>query len=85
MSVFYPFFKLKELKVKLAEIGTASGNTDGTTAGTEAGSKIDLPRILKEAIESAKKAATEAAELAKASGEEAQAKKIEETMVIIPN
>jgi len=73
--------ELETLKASLSVIGTSSGKEAGTKAGAEAGSKIDIPYLLKEALEAAVKAAEQAATMAKAAGQEEEAKQLE-AMVI---
>ena len=50
-------------------------------AGREAGLKINIPRLVKEVLISAVRAGEEAANMAKAEGDEAQAKEMEKILV----
>ena len=50
-------------------------------AGREAGLKINIPRLLKEVLLSAVQAGEEAANMAKAEGEEAQAQEMEKILI----
>jgi len=69
------------LQLKLVEIGASSGRSAGNKAGREAGSKIDVQYLLKEACAAAVRASEQAANMAKASGQEAQAKELEEMAI----
>ncbi|QQP41753.1 Protein lethal(2)essential for lifelike, partial [Caligus rogercresseyi] len=70
-----------KLAGKTAELGATVGKPAGEAAGTEAGSKIDIPRILKEALDSAIKASQDAASMAKASKEESEASQLKDIIV----
>jgi len=69
--------QLDVLKKSMAELGSNVGFAAGKEAGREAGSKIDVPFIMAQACAAAVKASEEAASMAKASGQEAQAKELE--------
>ena len=62
-------------------MGAEVGSESGEVAGREAGLKISIPNLLKEVLLSAVQAGEEAANMAKAEGEEAQAQEMEKILV----
>jgi len=72
---------INNLQNKMREIGSAVGKEKGALAGREAGSKINLPYLVKEVVMTAAKAAEQAANMAKAEGDEAQAQQMEKMAV----
>ena len=62
-------------------LGSEVGSERGEVAGREAGLKINIPHLLKEVLLSAVQAGEEAANMAKAEGEEAQAQEMEKILV----
>jgi len=69
--------EVAKLQQKMKEIGTAVGVEHGAIAGREAGSKINIPYLVNEVLISALKAAEQAANMAKAEGDEALAQEME--------
>ena len=72
---------IKAIHQKMREIGSEVGKDKGAIAGREAGSKINLPYLTQQVVLTAVKAAEQAANMAKAEGDEAQAQEMEKMAV----
>ena len=73
--------QVEQLHQHMRTLGSQVGSESGEVAGREAGLKINIPYLVKEVLLSAVRAGEEAANMAKAEGEEAQAQEMEKILV----